>query len=273
MMKKFTLIELLIVIAIIAILAAMLLPALNRARDRGKWSSCTNNQKQLGLGFHMYSGDNRGIIVLNAKSGGTGYLLPWPFFYSKSIRDITTFAGKGDSIREGLSGNYINSFDTFFCPAAWPFGYQRKENLTAPGGSSSHMFAYAYGAAYGRGEHPGTALQPNSTASPYAAPFMDQNAVGDLQGAYIVSSKLRDPASCYLIADSWNNTSKSTYSNLPRYGKTNNVAGIHLCHSGRANFGWLDGHVSAVEPVKILEHCPGWKGVGWCFREEVEIDL
>ena len=68
--RGFTLVELLVVIAIIAVLASLLLPALGKAKERGKRSQCLNNLRQQAIGLSLYAQDHDDRLPARRTSPG-----------------------------------------------------------------------------------------------------------------------------------------------------------------------------------------------------------
>ncbi len=80
--KVFTLVELLIVISIIAILASMLLPALQKARDKSRAISCTSNLKQYGAVNSLYNSDNQEYLPLGKEPGKNPWINNFSLYFN-----------------------------------------------------------------------------------------------------------------------------------------------------------------------------------------------
>lgn len=110
----FTLIELLVVITIIAILAALLLPVLNRAKQAGWKASCLSNFKQLQYCYHMYVDDNSDNLPLNNIGSGAG-ITSWIAYVTPGASaqyDYNTV-----NIRKATIYQYNQNPKIYVCPA------------------------------------------------------------------------------------------------------------------------------------------------------------
>ncbi|MCA9162317.1 MAG: DUF1559 domain-containing protein, partial [Planctomycetales bacterium] len=134
----FTLVELLVVIAIIGVLVAMLLPAVQAAREAARRSSCSNNMKQLGLALHNYHDTYKalpaGAWMFNAAGAGStscttgnGRRAPWtvsilPFIEQNNIYDKVDFTKSWDNgVHSALRTTHIEAFK---CPSDVPYPNQ-----------------------------------------------------------------------------------------------------------------------------------------------------
>jgi prepilin-type N-terminal cleavage/methylation domain-containing protein len=100
----FTLIEMLVVIAVIAILAALLLPALHTVKDSAKRTACLNNLSQINLGVRMYCDDSNDATPA---SRGTATNAPW-IAYKELMKSYVGLHGASSSLSDLNGGGYYS---------------------------------------------------------------------------------------------------------------------------------------------------------------------
>lgn len=214
MKKRFTLIELLVVIAIIAILAAMLLPALQQARERGRATTCLNNLKQFGSAIFAYANDSSDYVPIVDgafwyNGPGLSYRFIWPF-------ELNPYLNGRD-----WDGGGPNSSKVFLCPTGITeiFTYNNKPFTN-----------YMYNGRIG------------SLGSSDPIHYLPRKL-----------SRCRQASRCVMMVDGKNKTKNTAVNCFDVYTTANARSHFPSRHSEADNTLYADGHSAAVRTYRLPE--------------------
>lgn len=233
----FTLVELMVVIVVIAIMAALLLPALNRTKEQAKGAACRSNMKQLSLAFLMYAEDNDDT-------------LPWPGGEGRAINNPTDYAPDWCATPAEMrmipftaaSGNLPGFGHNAECGSIFPYvTSQPRRAFDATDKTSAPVYRCPGASALGE------ALRVNYSANAWTEPGTTLNGVVVVQPKGVRMSGVTDPSRKVMLVNEDPRGMKTTAFDPRNPGREVEY------HLTKANVGFMDGHMESFSKKDFLQ--------------------
>ncbi|HMP76977.1 MAG TPA: prepilin-type N-terminal cleavage/methylation domain-containing protein [Kiritimatiellia bacterium] len=237
----FTLVELLAVVAIIAVLAALLMPALANSRSAALASRCKSNLRQVAAGLFSFAGDHdgRNVVMVKTASGSDRY---WPLFLTGTAN--ITDGGVPDWIKNNKTA-YIPASDVFACPS----NPKKYEIASGVSGYGYGMYSTAQGINF---DDTDGALNDFAFREVYGGtrPYAEFHIPGRLMSMAAITPWIMD-SFCYKLGSDalFGNNAPTINPTLP----THAFGYPYVPHDGGINVMFYDGHVAQQTPADVRD--------------------